>query len=103
AMAALLRERLPGGAQVPAGYLCAAGPTLAEAVAAVRAAGHARVTLAPYLLGPGFFARRAARAGACLSSAPLGPHGALARLVALRYDEAAGRLPHEHYPGPANG
>jgi sirohydrochlorin ferrochelatase len=96
AMARLLRDRLrqdplrqdplPQPAVVPA-YLCAAGPTPAEAVAALRAEGHERVAVAEYLLGPGFFARRAARSGACLASAPLGVHDALARLVTLRYDE----------------
>lgn len=88
AMAELLRERLPRGTDVVPAYLCAAGPTPAEAVAALRTAGHARVAVAEYLLSPGFFARRAARSGACLTSAPLGPHDTLARLVTLRYDEA---------------
>jgi sirohydrochlorin ferrochelatase len=92
AMAELLRTRLPGGPRVVPAYLCAAAPTPAEAVAELRAAGHTRVAVAEYLLGPGFFARRAARSGACVTSAPLGAHAALARLVALRYDEAlAGR------------
>ncbi|WP_370118318.1 sirohydrochlorin chelatase [Streptacidiphilus sp. MAP12-33] len=72
---------------VPA-YLCAAGPTPAEAVAALRAEGHERIAVASYLLAPGFFARRATQAGACLTSAPLGPHNTLAHLVTLRYDEA---------------
>ncbi|WP_042373840.1 sirohydrochlorin chelatase [Streptacidiphilus neutrinimicus] len=92
AMAGLLRERLPGRPPVVPAYLCAAGPTPAEAVAALRAQGHERVAVAEYLLGPGLFARRAAEsgahAGACLTSAPLGAHDALARLVTLRYDEA---------------
>jgi sirohydrochlorin ferrochelatase len=91
AMARLLRDRLGHARElvptvVPA-YLCAAGPTPAQAVAALRAEGHERVAVAEYLLGPGFFARRAARSGACLTSAPLGVHDALARLVTLRYDE----------------
>ncbi|MFJ3231886.1 sirohydrochlorin chelatase [Streptomyces sp. NPDC086787] len=88
AMARLLSERLPGAAPVVPAYLCAAGPTPAEAVAALRAAGHSRIAVAEYLLGPGFFARRATRSGACLTSAPLGAHEALARLVVRRYDEA---------------
>ncbi|MCX2967770.1 MULTISPECIES: sirohydrochlorin chelatase [Streptomyces] len=89
AMAALLRARLPGTPDVVPAYLCAARPTPAEAVAALRARGHPRVAVAAYLLGPGFFARRTARCGAALVSAPLGAHDVLARLVALRYDEAA--------------
>ncbi|MEZ0066577.1 sirohydrochlorin ferrochelatase [Streptacidiphilus sp. MAP12-20] len=92
AMAALLRSRLPGTAEVVPAFLCAARPTPAEAVASLRAAGHDRVAIAEYLLSPGYFARRAARtgadAGAWLTSAPLGTHDALARLVTLRYDQA---------------
>jgi sirohydrochlorin ferrochelatase len=90
AMAALLRERHPGTAVVPS-YLCAAGPTPAEAVTSLRAAGHDRVTVAEYLLSPGFFARKAARSGASATSAPLGPHDAIAQLVTLRYEETLSR------------
>ncbi|MFJ5220462.1 sirohydrochlorin chelatase [Streptomyces sp. NPDC088354] len=93
ATASLLHDRLPGGHAVVPAYLCAAGPTPAEAVAALRAEGHSRVAVAPYLLSPGLFARRAARSGADLTSAPLGTHDALARLVTLRYDEARGLVP----------
>ncbi|MFE9423328.1 sirohydrochlorin chelatase [Kitasatospora sp. NPDC006697] len=85
-MAELLGERL--GRPVTAAYLCAAGPSPAEAVAALRAAGHRRVAVAPYLLAPGFFARRAGRSGGCLTAAPLGAHRELARLVLARYDQA---------------
>jgi sirohydrochlorin ferrochelatase len=88
AMATLLRAHHPGRHDVVPAYLCAAGPTPAEAVAALRAAGHSRVAVAPYLMGPGFFARRAADSGGSLTAAPLGTHTSLARLVALRYDEA---------------
>ncbi|MCC9307873.1 sirohydrochlorin chelatase [Kitasatospora sp. RB6PN24] len=88
AMAALLREHLPGSPPVVPANLCGAGPTPTEAVAALRAAGHRQVAVAGYLLSPGFFARRAAASGACLTSAPLGSHDALARLVVLRYQEA---------------
>jgi sirohydrochlorin ferrochelatase len=88
AMAALLRAHRPGLHDVVPAYLCAAGPTPAEVVAALRAEGHSRVAVAPYLMSPGFFARRAADSGGSLTSAPLGTHTSLARLVALRYDEA---------------
>lgn len=74
------------GAPVVASYLCAAAPTPAEAVAALRAAGHGDVALATYLIAPGFFARRAALAGARRVSAPLIGHPAVARLVLERYD-----------------
>ncbi|MFI5976164.1 sirohydrochlorin chelatase [Streptomyces sp. NPDC051452] len=93
AMASLLRVRLASRHDVLPAYLCAAGPSPAEAVAALRAEGHSRIAVAPYLMGPGFFARRAAHAGGCLTSAPLGTHASLARLVALRYDEALGGVP----------
>ncbi|MGK4585038.1 sirohydrochlorin chelatase [Kitasatospora sp. HPMI-4] len=88
-MARLLQERL--GVPVAAAYLSAAAPTPAEAVAAFRARGHRHVAVAGYLLAPGFFTRRAARAGGCLTSAPLGPHEAVARLVLHRYDQALTR------------
>ncbi|WP_327299010.1 MULTISPECIES: sirohydrochlorin chelatase [unclassified Streptomyces] len=102
AMASLLREHLPGPDEVVPAYLCAAGPTPAEAVAALRSEGHSRVAVAEYLLSPGFFARRAARSGACLTSAPLGTHDALARLVTRRYDEARTALG-THTPLPPPG
>jgi sirohydrochlorin ferrochelatase len=91
AMAQLLHGRLPRAPRIVPAYLCAAGPTPAKAVGALRAAGHDRVAVAGYLLSPGYFARRAAASGACLTSAPLGTHDALARLITLRYEEACSR------------
>ncbi|MFD5717970.1 MULTISPECIES: sirohydrochlorin chelatase [unclassified Streptomyces] len=88
AMATLLRLRHPPLQDVVPAYLCAAGPTPAEAVAALRSEGHSRIAVAPYLMTPGFFARRTTHAGATLTAAPLGTHTSLARLVALRYEEA---------------
>ncbi|MFE0461561.1 sirohydrochlorin chelatase [Kitasatospora sp. NPDC058965] len=85
-MAALLGAHL--GRPVAPGYLCAAAPSPAEAVAALRAAGHRRVAVASYLLAPGFFARRAGRSGGCVTAEPLGAHADLARLVLTRYDQA---------------
>ncbi|WP_327277100.1 sirohydrochlorin chelatase [Streptomyces sp. NBC_01224] len=88
-MADLLRQRL-GRPVVPA-YLCASTPAPADAVGALRAAGHHRVAVARYLMAPGHFARRAQRAGGCLVSAPLGAHPDVARLVLKRFDEASGQ------------
>ncbi|MFG2917404.1 sirohydrochlorin chelatase [Kitasatospora sp. NPDC048298] len=85
-MASLLAARL-GRTVVPA-HLSAAAPTPHQAVAELQAAGHPEVALATYLLSPGFFARRAATAPAAWTSAPLGAHPAVARLVLRRYDEA---------------
>jgi sirohydrochlorin ferrochelatase len=50
-------------------------------VAAARAAGADRVTIAPYLLTPGHFADRLAAAGADLVAEPLGAHPAVVDLV----------------------
>ncbi|MFF1904005.1 sirohydrochlorin chelatase [Kitasatospora sp. NPDC058218] len=86
--ARLLHRRLGDGRPVVPAYLSAARPTPREAVEALHAAGHRRVAVATYLLGPGFFADRAADTGARWTGAPLGAHDALARLVAERYDLA---------------
>ncbi|MEV6162651.1 CbiX/SirB N-terminal domain-containing protein [Streptomyces sp. NPDC052052] len=88
-MAGLLQQRL-GQPVVPA-YLCARTPTPADAVAALRATGHRRVAVARYLMAPGHFSARAQRAGGCLTSAPLGAHPDVARLVLKRFDEASPR------------
>ncbi|WP_441251367.1 sirohydrochlorin chelatase [Kitasatospora sp. McL0602] len=89
AMARLLTRQLGPSAPVVPSYLCAAGPTPDQAVEALRASGHRRVAVAEYLLSPGHFARRAAQTAAHWSTAPLGTHEALARLVVRRYDEAS--------------
>ncbi|MDH6132666.1 sirohydrochlorin ferrochelatase [Kitasatospora sp. MAA4] len=85
--ARLLGARL--GAPVVPAHLCGPSPTPAEAVAALRAEGHPQVSVARYLLAPGFFARRAADTAACLTSAPLGAHDAVARLVLRRFSTNA--------------
>ncbi|MFC5887527.1 sirohydrochlorin chelatase [Kitasatospora sp. CM 4170] len=90
--ARLLAARLADGRPVVPAYLSAARPTPHEAVEALHAAGHRRVAVATYLLGPGFFADRAADTPAHWTSAPLGTHDALARLVAARYDGACAGL-----------
>ncbi|MFC5664183.1 sirohydrochlorin chelatase [Kitasatospora misakiensis] len=87
-MAELLADRLADGRPVVPAYLSAARPSPQEAVAALHAAGHRGVAVATHLLAPGFFADRAAATPAHWTSAPLGTHDALARLVAHRYDEA---------------
>ncbi|GAA3028063.1 hypothetical protein GCM10020000_00660 [Streptomyces olivoverticillatus] len=86
-MAELLAARL-GTPVVPA-YLCASSPTPAQAVAALRTKGHDRIAVAAYLLVPGHFTRSLATAGGALTTAPLGTHDALARLILQRYDAAA--------------
>ena len=74
---------------VVAGYLSAAQPTLADAVAAQRIPGR-RVVVATYLLAPGFFADLAGRSGADVVTPPLlqphePPPDALVDVVVERY------------------
>jgi sirohydrochlorin ferrochelatase len=69
------------GAAVTVGFGSAAAPGVRAAVAAARAAGAARVAIAPYLLAPGHFAGRLAGAGADLVAEPLGAHPAVVELV----------------------
>ncbi|SIN69797.1 sirohydrochlorin chelatase [Agromyces cerinus] len=67
-------ERLAAalGAPVTVGFLSAAEPRLADAIAAVRAdGGGRRVVAASYLLAPGYFQDLAAAAGADLLTEPL--------------------------------
>ncbi|MFF4160022.1 sirohydrochlorin chelatase [Streptomyces sp. NPDC001678] len=88
AMAGLLSARL--GAPVVPAHLGGPLPPPAEAVAALRGRGRpGPVAVAPYLLAPGDFARRAGPGcGADAVAAPLGAHPAVAHLVLRRYDEA---------------
>lgn len=90
ATAALLAARL--GREVTCGYLSAARPSLAEAVAAARARGR-RVVVATYLLAPGYFADLAAGCGADAVTAPLllpdeAPAEELVDVVLERYAQA---------------
>jgi sirohydrochlorin ferrochelatase len=85
-MAELLSELT--GRRVVASYLCASAPTPAAAVAALYRDGARNVAVSGYLMGPGFFARKAADSGAAVTAAPLGAHPTLADLVLTRYDEA---------------
>ncbi|MEU8892276.1 sirohydrochlorin chelatase [Streptomyces sp. NPDC048442] len=86
-MATLLTRRL-GRPAIPS-YLCGGAPTPAAAVAALHAEGHRDVAVASYLMTPGFFARKAASSGTgTVTSAPLGAHEAVARLILDRYDGA---------------
>ncbi|MGW4892052.1 sirohydrochlorin chelatase [Kitasatospora sp. NPDC004240] len=86
AQARLLAARL--GRPVLPGYVAAGGPSVAEAVTRLTAAGHRRVAVAGYFTAPGDFARLATAAGGHLHAAPLGDHPLLARLVLTRYDHA---------------
>lgn len=86
--AALLEPML--GVPVREGYLSAASPTVAEAVATLRAEGHERVVIASYLLAPGYFNDQLHRAGADAVSEPIGAHPRVVSLVAGRYRDVTG-------------
>ncbi|MGH3325439.1 MAG: sirohydrochlorin chelatase, partial [Streptomyces sp.] len=76
-----LSERLGGGTPVVPAYASAAGPTVPEAVRALRARGHRRIALASCFTAPGHFAARCAAVAPGIAAAPIGAHPALARLV----------------------
>jgi sirohydrochlorin ferrochelatase len=76
------------GTPVGVGYLAAARPAIADAVATARAAAPDRpVAIASYLLAPGHFAARLDQAGADRVAAPLAPHPLLADLALRRFDD----------------
>ncbi|MFD3946999.1 sirohydrochlorin chelatase [Streptomyces sp. NPDC058579] len=87
AAARLLARRV--GVPVVTAYCSASEPSVRDAVAGLRAAGHARVAIATHLLAPGRFTHAlAAVPGAWTVAAPLGAHPGLAHTVAWRYREA---------------
>lgn len=69
---------------VPA-FLTAATPSVADAVARLRASGYRRVAVASYLLAPGVFADRLTGVGADLVSAPIGVHPLVVAAVRNAY------------------
>ena len=77
---------------VSVGFLAAAEPSLADAVAAAGAASAEQVVVASYLTGRGYFHRLAGSAGADLVTEPLADHPALIDLVVRRFREASERL-----------
>ncbi|WP_062206575.1 sirohydrochlorin chelatase [Streptomyces sp. NBRC 109706] len=89
--AAMLATRLGGVPVLPA-YASAAGPTVPEAIAALRAQGHREIALASCFTAPGRFATRCAEQAPGVAAAPLGNHPALARLLLHRYDQARSAL-----------
>ncbi|MEW1956140.1 CbiX/SirB N-terminal domain-containing protein [Kineococcus sp. NPDC059986] len=91
---ALLADRL--GRPVTSGFLSAQEPTVADAVAAARAARPGPVAVVSYLLAPGVFSARLASVGADLVTEPLGVHPGLVDLLLARYDAAVA----ESFPTP---
>lgn len=84
------------GHEVLVGFISAAEPTLADAVASARAEhGDARVVVSRYLLAPGCFSDLAAACGADLVTAPLleaegEPPREIVSIVASRFAQAMG-------------
>ncbi|WP_158885432.1 sirohydrochlorin chelatase [Amycolatopsis anabasis] len=79
------------GAAVRVGYAATASPSVADAVAEVRAR-HSRVAVASWLLAPGLFQQRVRDCGADAIAEPLGTHPGVADLIVRRYVEARTRL-----------
>ncbi|MGI5169760.1 sirohydrochlorin chelatase [Spirillospora sp. CA-253888] len=86
AAARLLSHRLRR--PVSWGLVAADGPALADVVAEQRRRGARRVAVASYVLAPGLFHDRMKACGADAVADAIGAHGALARLVLRRFDEA---------------
>lgn len=85
-----------GWAAASAAYATAAEPTVAAAVADVRARGARRVAVAPWVLAPGRLPDRirdAAQDAGALVSAPMGPHPGVAETVLRRYDAVSAATP----------
>ncbi|WP_199702628.1 sirohydrochlorin chelatase [Jiangella rhizosphaerae] len=70
------------------GYVTTASPSVPDAVSSLRAAGHATVGVASYLLAPGLFQQRLDSVGADVVAPPIGPHPLVAELIAARYRAA---------------
>ncbi|MEU6367949.1 sirohydrochlorin chelatase [Streptomyces sp. NPDC046931] len=93
-IADIAREwRHTGWCAVRPAFASASLPRTEDAVRDLRAAGCARVAVAPYVLAPGFLPDRIARGavGADVLAEVLGPAPEVARVVLDRYDQA--RLP----------
>lgn len=88
-------EMLSGliGSPVTVAFAATGGPSVPEAVAALRSQGASRVVIASYLLADGLFQRRLHNAGADLVTEPLGTHPGIARVVADRFISAHTRIP----------
>jgi sirohydrochlorin ferrochelatase len=86
----LLRSRW--GAPVRVACLGGTGPRVPEVFARLRAEGHRRIAVSPYLLAPGHFATKAAAVarsqGAVAVADLLGPHSLTAEVVVRRHLEA---------------
>ncbi|MGW5131566.1 sirohydrochlorin chelatase [Streptomyces sp. NPDC004135] len=95
----LLAARL--GVPVLPAYASAATPTVQQAVRTLLARGRHHIALASYFTAPGRFATECTRTAPWITSAPLGTHPSMARLVLHRYDEALRASPALPLPASA--
>jgi sirohydrochlorin ferrochelatase len=78
------------GRRVRVGFIATGAPRVSALVTGLRAAGEPRVAVASWLLSPGLFHCRLAKAGADVVAAPLGVHpGVVDRLAQLAETAAA--------------
>jgi sirohydrochlorin ferrochelatase len=95
AAARMLRRRW--GAPVRVACLGGTGPRIPEVFARLRAEGHRRIAVSPYLLAPGHFATKTAAVarseGAEVVADLLGPHPLTAEVVVRRHLEARRTAP----------
>ncbi|MFJ8046400.1 sirohydrochlorin chelatase [Kitasatospora sp. NPDC096147] len=80
-----LAHLLGGTVPVRTAYCSAARPTVPQAVADLRTAGHRRIAVAAHLLAPGRFTAALPASGAWAVTAPLADHPLIARAVLRRY------------------
>ncbi|MFE9249711.1 sirohydrochlorin chelatase [Streptomyces sp. NPDC007088] len=97
--------RHTGWRAVRTAFASASLPRTEDAVRELRAAGCARVAVAPYVVAPGFLPDRIARgareAGADVLAGVLGPAPELAALLVRRYEKAAHEVPNRPQPALA--
>lgn len=86
AAAAALEVRL--GVPVRPGFLSAAAPAAASAVAGLVAEGYADVSVAPFVIAPGLFEERLHGLGAARVAAPVGVHPLLVDAVVAEFRAA---------------
>lgn len=82
----VLRTLRPG--EITVGFGAGAHPRVPLAVHSARGSDDSRVTIASYLLAPGFFYDRLAEAGADFVSMPLAPDPQIAAIALDRFDAA---------------
>lgn len=81
------------GCPVTPGFVTSAEPAVPDAVAAARAAGARRVSIASYFLAPGLLSDRLDTSGADVVARPVGTHPHLVEAIVERFRASAGESP----------